>query len=109
MLDAIAHPKIWSMTALLLNFDENDGFFDHVPPPVPPKPESGNGDDYFRGAADRAAAAMPVRASRTSRSTRTRENCSNRPMWTSAASRWWTCRCRARRTGPHRLSNPEMC
>ncbi|GLQ87350.1 phosphocholine-specific phospholipase C [Dyella flagellata] len=23
-------------TALILNYDENDGFFDHVPPPVPP-------------------------------------------------------------------------
>ncbi|MCI2420485.1 phospholipase C, phosphocholine-specific [Saccharopolyspora sp. K220] len=49
VLDAIADPKIWSKTALLLNFDENDGYFDHVPPPVPPKPESGNGDDYFDG------------------------------------------------------------
>ncbi|MEV6226703.1 phosphocholine-specific phospholipase C [Saccharopolyspora shandongensis] len=49
VLDAIADPQIWSKTALLLNFDENDGFFDHVPPPVPPKPESGEGDDHFEG------------------------------------------------------------
>jgi phospholipase C len=49
VLDAIADPKVWSKTALLLNFDENDGFFDHVPPPVPPKPVSGSGDDYFDG------------------------------------------------------------
>lgn len=49
VLDVIADPKIWRTTALLLNFDENDGFFDHVPPPVPPRPESGEGDDHFDG------------------------------------------------------------
>ena len=31
-----AHPKVWSKTVFILNYDENDGFFDHVPPPVPP-------------------------------------------------------------------------
>ena len=31
-----ADPKLWARTVLLLNFDENDGFFDHVPPPAPP-------------------------------------------------------------------------
>jgi phospholipase C len=37
VLDALtANPKVWSRTALLLNYDENDGFFDHVPPPAPP-------------------------------------------------------------------------
>ncbi|MFL5298138.1 MAG: phosphocholine-specific phospholipase C [Phenylobacterium sp.] len=30
-----ANPKVWAKTALILNYDENDGFFDHVPPPVP--------------------------------------------------------------------------
>ncbi|MER5390605.1 phospholipase C, phosphocholine-specific [Saccharopolyspora sp. NPDC002686] len=49
VLDVVADPKVWPKTALLLNFDENDGYFDHVPPPVPPKPESGEGDDYFEG------------------------------------------------------------
>jgi phospholipase C len=24
---------VWSKTVLLVMFDENDGFFDHVPPP----------------------------------------------------------------------------
>ncbi|MFI1919160.1 phosphocholine-specific phospholipase C [Nocardia sp. NPDC020380] len=28
--------KLWNSTALLINFDENDGFFDHVPPPMAP-------------------------------------------------------------------------
>jgi phospholipase C len=31
-----ADPSVWASTALLINYDENDGFFDHVPPPVPP-------------------------------------------------------------------------
>ena len=31
-----AHPDVWAKTVFLLNYDENDGFFDHVPPPVPP-------------------------------------------------------------------------
>ena len=31
-----ANPEVWSKTVFILNYDENDGFFDHVPPPVPP-------------------------------------------------------------------------
>ena len=37
VLDALtADPAVWARTALLVMFDENDGFFDHVPPPAPP-------------------------------------------------------------------------
>jgi phospholipase C len=37
MIEALAsNPKVWAKTAFILNYDENDGFFDHVPPPVPP-------------------------------------------------------------------------
>jgi phospholipase C len=37
ILDALtANPKVWSKTVLLLMYDENDGFFDHVVPPQPP-------------------------------------------------------------------------
>ncbi|HEX8414196.1 MAG TPA: phospholipase C, phosphocholine-specific, partial [Sphingomicrobium sp.] len=37
VLDALtANPDVWSRTALFLTFDENDGQFDHVPPPSPP-------------------------------------------------------------------------
>jgi phospholipase C len=28
-------PEVWSKTALIITFDENDGFFDHVPCPYP--------------------------------------------------------------------------
>ncbi|MDR3510608.1 MAG: phospholipase C, phosphocholine-specific [Caulobacteraceae bacterium] len=31
-----SNPEVWAKTALILNYDENDGFFDHVPPIVPP-------------------------------------------------------------------------
>jgi phospholipase C len=31
-----ANPDVWAKTLFILNYDENDGLFDHVPPPVPP-------------------------------------------------------------------------
>jgi phospholipase C len=37
LLEALAaRPEVWAKTAFILNYDENDGFFDHVPPMVPP-------------------------------------------------------------------------
>jgi phospholipase C len=37
VLDALtSSPEAWSKTVLFLAFDENDGLFDHVPPPAPP-------------------------------------------------------------------------
>ncbi|MBD0741457.1 phosphocholine-specific phospholipase C [Streptomyces sp. CBMA152] len=35
-----ADQSTWSQTAFFLNYDENGGFFDHVPPPVPPASSS---------------------------------------------------------------------
>jgi phospholipase C len=36
-IDAIAsNPDVWAKTVFILDYDENDGIFDHVPPPVPP-------------------------------------------------------------------------
>jgi phospholipase C len=36
-IDAIAaNPDVWEKTLFILNYDENDGIFDHVAPPVPP-------------------------------------------------------------------------
>ncbi len=38
VIDALtANPEVWSKTVLLITFDENDGFFDHVVPPSPPQ------------------------------------------------------------------------
>ncbi len=37
VLDALAsNTAVWNKTLFLLNYDENDGFFDHMPPPAPP-------------------------------------------------------------------------
>ena len=37
VLDALtSNPDVWAQTVLLINYDENDGFFDHAPPPAPP-------------------------------------------------------------------------
>jgi phospholipase C len=36
-IEAIAaNPKVWAKTVFIINYDENDGIFDHVAPPVPP-------------------------------------------------------------------------
>src|SRR5262249_11930283 len=38
------NPEVWKKTILILCYDENDGYFDHVPPfvaPHPTKPETG--------------------------------------------------------------------
>lgn len=37
-IEAIAaNPEVWAKTVFILNYDENDGLFDHVAPPVPPR------------------------------------------------------------------------
>ncbi|HLY05286.1 MAG TPA: alkaline phosphatase family protein [Rhizomicrobium sp.] len=41
-----SNPGLWAKTALILNYDENDGLFDHVAPPVP---EPGTKDEFVDG------------------------------------------------------------
>lgn len=36
-----SNPVVWSKTALIITYDENDGFFDHVPPPTAPRGTAG--------------------------------------------------------------------
>ncbi|MCJ2180712.1 phosphocholine-specific phospholipase C [Novosphingobium album (ex Hu et al. 2023)] len=49
VLDALtANPDVWASTVFFQTFDENDGLFDHVPPPAPP---SINADGTFAGKA----------------------------------------------------------
>jgi phospholipase C len=46
-IDAIAaNPNVWAKTAFILNYDENDGLFDHVAPPVPAE---GTPDEFVGG------------------------------------------------------------
>jgi len=42
-----ANPDMWAKTVFILNYDENDGLFDHVVPPLPP---SGEPDEFVGGA-----------------------------------------------------------
>ncbi len=46
-IDAIAsNPDVWAKTLFILNYDENDGIFDHVAPPAPPE---GTAHEYIDG------------------------------------------------------------
>ncbi|MBN3848561.1 phospholipase C, phosphocholine-specific [Paraburkholderia sp. Ac-20342] len=38
-----SNPEVWSKTVLLINYDENDCFFDHMPPPCVPSPNGSGG------------------------------------------------------------------
>lgn len=39
VLDSLtADPSVWAKTVLLVMYDENDGYFDHIVPPQPPTP-----------------------------------------------------------------------
>ncbi|TMQ90106.1 phospholipase C, phosphocholine-specific [Actinomadura soli] len=56
VLDALtADPEVWSKTVLIITYDENDGFFDHVVPPYPPLPRTESAStadttaEYFAG------------------------------------------------------------
>lgn len=43
VLEALtADPEVWSKTVLFINYDENDGLFDHVVPPMPPHSQERN-------------------------------------------------------------------
>lgn len=41
-----ANPDVLNSTVVILNYDENDGFFDHVPPPVP---AAGTAGEFISG------------------------------------------------------------
>jgi phospholipase C len=42
----VSNPSVWAKTVFFVMYDENDGFFDHVPPPVPPP---GTPGEYLSG------------------------------------------------------------
>jgi len=47
LLDALAsNPAVFNSTVFILTYDENDGFFDHLVPPVPPP---GTPDEFVGG------------------------------------------------------------
>ncbi|MDO0938180.1 phospholipase C, phosphocholine-specific [Streptomyces sp. DG2A-72] len=62
VLDALtSNPAVWAKTALFITYDENDGFFDHVVPPLPPKSAAQGKStvdvepDLYKGDANRVA------------------------------------------------------
>jgi phospholipase C len=61
-----ARPEVWSKTVFILNYDENDGLFDHVPPPVPPispgmgKSTVGVEGEIYKGEAVGLGARVPM-------------------------------------------------
>ncbi|KNB50516.1 phospholipase C [Streptomyces caatingaensis] len=56
-LDAVAaNPAVWDKTVFIINYDENDGLFDHVVPPMPPP---GTPDEFARGAPIGAGIRVP--------------------------------------------------
>ncbi|MGI8491932.1 MAG: phospholipase C, partial [Acidimicrobiales bacterium] len=57
----LANPAVWEKTAVILSYDENGGFFDHVAPPTPP---SGTAGEYLTvplaSVAEAAGVAGPI-------------------------------------------------
>lgn len=43
------NPEVWKKTIFILNYDENDGYYDHVPPFVPPNPYQPNSGKASEG------------------------------------------------------------
>jgi phospholipase C len=42
----VSNPEVWAQTVFIVNYDENGGFFDHVPPPTAP---AGTAGEYLTG------------------------------------------------------------
>ncbi|HEY8397558.1 MAG TPA: phospholipase C, phosphocholine-specific, partial [Flavihumibacter sp.] len=43
------NPEVWKKTIFILTYDENDGYFDHIPPYVPPHPDKPNTGKLLAG------------------------------------------------------------
>ena len=56
----VSNPSIWSKTALLITYDENGGFFDHVPPPTAPAATAGEHLTVSPLPADASGVAGPI-------------------------------------------------
>ncbi|MGS0896748.1 phosphocholine-specific phospholipase C [Burkholderia stagnalis] len=67
VLDALtSNPDVWASTVFFIMYDENDGVFDHVPPPVPPASGYGKSNvsvqNEFRNSSAQAPASDGTRA-----------------------------------------------
>lgn len=43
------NPEVWKKTIFILTYDENDGYFDHLPPFVAPRPDDGSTGKVSKG------------------------------------------------------------
>ncbi|HWK59544.1 MAG TPA: phospholipase C, phosphocholine-specific [Parapedobacter sp.] len=43
------NPEVWKKTILIMTYDENDGYFDHIPPFIPPNPTKKNSGKCSQG------------------------------------------------------------
>lgn len=60
-LDALAsNPDVWNKTLFLLTYDENDGFFDHIPPPAPPVAGDGSDGKSTAATTDEIYSGLPI-------------------------------------------------
>jgi phospholipase C len=58
LLEALnADPDVFNSTVVIVNYDENDGQFDHVPPPIP---APGEVDEFVTGTLTQFGVAAPV-------------------------------------------------
>jgi phospholipase C len=58
VLQALASdPDTFNSTLVIIDYDENDGQFDHVPPPVPP---AGTADEFYTETGSSAIPAIPL-------------------------------------------------
>jgi phospholipase C len=61
VLDGLAsNPAVWNKTVVLLNYDENDGFFDHVASPAPAIDPNGNDGRSTVAITDEVYLAAPI-------------------------------------------------
>jgi phospholipase C len=56
----VSNPGLWAKTALFITYDENGGFFDHVPPPTPPPGTKGESLTVDPLPSDAAGVAGPI-------------------------------------------------
>ena len=52
----VSNPDVWAQTVFIVNYDENGGFFDHVPPVAAP---AGTAGEYLTGTLPSSAGGIP--------------------------------------------------